>query len=213
MFKIKIISITKVPYEVHKEMQKWIKNETYQDYQTMTISLPKCHLSQYGKRQRSPEIRKQIIQFLKYLNKEHETPRILFPSRSEFVRCAVLFANLSNGDEVIEKKEVEVLYNVIRRLESPKSKPKIHKKPKKLLKVYQYDINKNLIISFLNELNGDMKNAFELAEITGMHDSMIRHTTNLILKDYPELIKKYPVGRGIVYKLNREELKRVMEVI
>lgn len=147
-----------------------------------------------------------------------------YPSVSELVRVAVhdlLVEEFRFNEDDLKTNTIqeEMESKIIRKLEftEPKERKtrenRVYKKPKNLLKVYQYDINKNYIISFLNELNGEKKNAFELEEITGFHNSMVRHTINLILKDYPTLIKKCSVGRGIAYHLNRERLKEVMEVV
>ena len=38
MVQIKVISISKIPFKLHEEIQQWIKNRTYQDYKSLTIS-------------------------------------------------------------------------------------------------------------------------------------------------------------------------------
>lgn len=164
----------------------------------------------------------------KYINIIGTLVQDIYPSRSELIRVAVHDLLIEELKEEKEKDnnessqiQKEIESKIIRRLEiiketkerKPRKLIEQYKNPEKLLKIYQYEINRNLIISFLNEINGEMKDAYELQEIMGMDNSMVKYTINLILKDYPLLInKKHGNSNLLVYSLNREELKRVMEV-
>lgn len=188
-------------------------------YRTITIQLPDIILTKYPieHRKRSSAIRMELEKFIGLLNSTFDQSYKLFPSRSEFIRTALLFAQsgaLETHCENLELKrsslEEEMESKIIRRLEGDQDNTPKFKKPKQLLILDRYDINKNLVLSFINELPDD-QSLLDLEIETGIDSSTIRYSINKIEREYPDLIVHKREGKSLayLYSVNQEVLNEM----
>ena len=184
-----------------EEMTKWIFNKEYKKFKSSTINLPERLISDIPQGNRSIYIKEKTAKFLTSLECKYENSCKLFPSRSELVRCALLFDVLGNGHKV--PKEIENPFKDVQKLEQ------YVKPPKQMIYIDKYEFNMNLIISILNEYV-DMLSLDNLNELTGIHENTIRNTLKKIRVKYPYLIQRQKRSKMFVYTINRDVLKEII---
>jgi len=214
-----IISISGVKKELHDDLLKWIhtKSTLASKAGIVTFKLSNFMITKYKSKDEfsvSVHIRIEIRNYLNYLTCAFGEPIILFATRSEFIRSALLYAELREHNVVHENIFEPPKTYVVRRLDPFKMKPKVYPKPNSQLNIYKYDINCNLLISFLNEMNEKLITMSELIELTKIDRGSIQLSFRKLNADYPLLIRKYKNGRdSAYYNINKDKLHEILETL